>query len=195
MSDSAEEVSAAEVERQMSASVIDASGWHEGTVDIHNGATVGSGFDSFNVVTPLTALIAGEEVEGDEAGIRRQVRVETLTALISALIGDGSKLDPVAVGATVFAWAWDLQIHPFNNMTQEQLGEILAQTRAAFSARHKKQVQKKKEQVGQVGSKSSRQRSPDVVEIYRQSAKGNTSRRTAANEKKLNNFKRRERRK
>jgi hypothetical protein len=144
------------------------------------------GVSAYTVKTPLSDLIAAEEPEDlaeDEREAWMEHRVNALRAIIHAVI-DGS-INPLHIGLNFMTWAWHLQIAPFDKMTLEQIGEMAGLGRAAVCERHKKQVQRKLEAVGQKGVRNSRQKTAEVVERCRAGAMGNKNRRLSAAKKKI----------
>ncbi len=156
------------------------AGWYPGSVEIHGGAATGSGMGACSVHTPLTDLLAREALEEDGSVEYREQRIrwmmEGAMLIIREAIGPGPRLDLVDVGATIAVWAWDISLPPLDEMSQQDIGNLIAQTRAAICERHKQKAQKKKEAAGLKGTKTMRQKSPHMVEVYRAKAMGNGNR-------------------
>lgn len=148
------------------------------------------GTAAFTVSTPLTELIAREEMEMPE-GLDEDERAEWMERCVCAFravlgaIFQGSSLDPLQIGLTMLTYGYHLQVPSMENMTMEQIGALAVRGRAAICERHKKEVQRKMEAVGQKGHKSPRQKSADVVEQCRKGAKGNRNRRLSVAKKKI----------
>lgn len=177
-------------EEALDARMLHDSGWFPaGTEVVHYGAS-GSGFAALSHVSPDLEMIRREDEAGitDEEERRRLVhetRVATLESLIRDLLGPNDRLDPVDIGLRVLTYAWDLQVPPVSRLTMEQIGDLAGQGRAAICERHKRQVQKKKERVGQLGTRSSRQKLERDIRQYMESARGNANRRLSAAEGKV----------
>lgn len=178
-----DEQTAADLQEVQDSEWMRASGWWPGQEDIASASAAGSGFASTALRTPLMELIEKEESADDE---RRRIQIECLTLLIQEALGSNDRRpDVVDVGLTILMWAWNLQIPPLDQMTQEQVGELAAQGRAAISARLKRKITKKLEAAGAKGTRSQRQKRSSIVEVYAESAMGNKNRSRAAAREKL----------
>lgn len=132
--------------------------------------------------TPLSELVRVEEAELREFQTMnreeiRRIRVETISLFLRSIIGDPEREpDIVSAGLNCFTYAWDLDLPPFDKMTQEKIGAMVAQGRAAICERHKKLSDKKK---AGGGRKSKREKSGTLRNKLAKSALGNNSRHQA----------------
>lgn len=198
MADSANmEKSAADLAEELDAMMLSDAGFYPQGTEIQNFGAAGSGFQALSHITPSLEIISQEDEanlsqEERDKRLIHETRLQTLDALIRDLIGDGKTLDPVDIGLTVIVMAWDLQIPPLDSMTQEQIGELAGQGRAAICERHKRKIQRRKEKAGLKGTHNPRQKKVTIIESYRQGATGNRNRRMAtAKDNVAGNFKRR----
>ena len=157
----------------------------EGT-EIANYGAAGSGFQALSLITPALELLRKEDAESPqnredwEKELVRETRLQTFEMLLRELLGDARRLDPVDVGLNVILWAWHLQIPPLDGMTQQQIGDLVGQTRAAICERHKRLVQRKLEKNGSKGTHNPRQKKAGIIGVYSESARGNNNRALAA---------------
>lgn len=175
-----EEKSVSDLEKEVDLATLKDSGFFPDSVEVCSGAAAGSGAMAWVMRTPLTELLAKEPVEDGDGEFREQQRrwmTEGAFLIIREAIGDGRRLDPVSIGLTILTWAWDIQLPPLNTMSQEDVGRLAAQGRAAICERHKVKAERKKEAVGMRATKSQRQKPARMVKIYAERAKGNRNRR------------------
>ena len=171
---------------ELDAQILGDHGFFAAGTEIQNCGAAGSGFQALNLITPALELLRKEDEESPvareewEKELVRETRLRTFEMLLRELLGDARRLDPVDVGLNVIVWAWDLQIPPLDGMTQQQIGDLVGQTRAAICERHKRLVQRKKERVGQKGTHNPRQKKAGIIGTYSESAKGNNNRALAA---------------
>ncbi len=122
--------------------------------------------------TPLHDLVeAEEEVPENEFAIR----LEGQNATLDYIFADGP--DPRCVVQRAFALARVRRSELLLNMSLEELGLLIGETRAAQSWRIKKIFSKVLKQAGMKGFKLSWQKSEESVAKYSEAAKGNTNRR------------------
>jgi hypothetical protein len=156
------------------------SGWFSGSVEIHGGAATGSGYGACSVRTPLTELLEKEALEEDGSAEyleqRKRWMVEGAMLIIREAVGAGPRVDLVDIGLTIAVWAWDISLPPMDEMSQAELGELAAQTRAAICERHKVKAERKKVKAGMKGTKTQRQKTSEMVLVYSDRAKGNRNR-------------------
>lgn len=186
MSDSFDEKGVDDLDAELNAQVLGDFGFFPGGTEIQNFGAAGSGYAALSLITPALELLRKEDEntpmarEEWEKELIRDTRLQTFEMLLRELLGDARRLDPVDVGLNVIVWAWDLQIPPLDGMTQQQIGDLVGQTRAAICERHKRLVQRKKERVGQKGTHNPRQKKAGIISVYSDSAKGNNNRALAA---------------
>jgi len=156
------------------------SGWFASSVEVHSGAGTGPGAVAYSVRTPLTELLEREAMEEDGSveylEQRKRWMVEGAVLIIREALGSSSRLDLVDTGLTIAVWAWDIGLPPLDEMSQEAIGELAAQTRAAICARHKIKAERKKIKAGAKATKTMRQKPAAMVEIYQYRARGNRNR-------------------
>lgn len=133
-------------------------------------------------ITPLSELVGKEERGSQEfetlqAEEVRRIRIETISMLCRAAIGDPNREpDAIQTGLNVLVWGWDLQLPPLDKMSQTDIGNLVLQGRAAICERHKKALKKK----GKTGArKSNREKSGSLRENLAKKARGNSNRATA----------------
>ncbi len=169
--------------------VYEESGYYDGAETASFGGAAGCGLASLVSVTPLQELLAKEDEGEDEysslsAEERMQIRVETFTMVLRTVFRK-DHVDLADAILNLAVYSWDLQIPPFDGMTQQELGDLVGQTRAAICERHKRAVQRKKEDAGMKATHNPRQKRESVVAMYRDSARGNLNRRMSVAKKAL----------
>lgn len=185
---------------KLDAQMLAAMNWFPDSVEIQNWGANGSGFAALDMITPVHALIEKEAALDPENQPEREkrlvqeTRLQTFELILRHIIGTSKTIDIVGLGLNVAVMAWDLQIAPYGAMTQEQIGRLVAQGRAAICERHKRKVQAPKEQAGQKGTHNPRQKRKGIIETYQQGARGNKNRALACAKGKLKvNFRKKER--
>ena len=166
---------------EIDAAMLRDSGWFPDSVEIHLGAATGTGSTAYDMRTPLQELLRREAAEEDDGSIeyqeqRKRWMVEGAMLIIREAVGPGPRVDVVDIGLTIATWAWDIQLPPFDEMSQGAVAELAAQGRAAICERHKVKAQRKKDAVGLAESKVPRQKQAKMLRIYRERAKGNRNR-------------------
>ncbi len=156
---------------------------------MHSGAATGSGSTAYDMRTPLQVLLAREAAEEEGTADYREQRARWMCKgamlIIREAIGGGSRVDVVDVGLTIATWAWDIQLPPFDEMSQGDVAALAAQGRAAICERHKIKAERKKEATGMRATKSPRQKSAGMLSVYRARAMGNRNRARAGMEEAL----------
>lgn len=167
------ERTASEREAALDAAVLHDAGWFPGATECASGGAAGQGFAMLDIRTPLQELIEKETPE------EREAMLEGAILVIREAIGPAAHRqapDVVGIGATIALWAMDAGLEPFASMSQRELADLVAQTRAAICARQKRVVQRKKEANGGRAVLTKGQKSLSLVEVYREGARGNRNR-------------------
>lgn len=133
----------------------------------------GAPWEGVDTRTPLSELVARESV-GRETDDESVVRVETLQRLLGFLFEEGPH--PGRTMRRLYAVAWALRRDLLMSMTQTELAQMFAETRAAQSWRIKRIFSGTVERSGCRGRRVPGQRGEDACAAYAARARGNHNR-------------------